>query len=71
MTGEIERALERVARMLATEELAWALTGSAGHALQGAELEPGDLDVRAYERLGRSERVAVLRSLIQTRRGTG
>lgn len=50
MTGEIERVIERVTRALASEDLVWALTGSAGHALQGADLEPKDVDVQTDER---------------------
>jgi len=45
----MEQAIERVTHRLAAADLVWALTGSAGHALQGADLEPKDLDVQTDE----------------------
>jgi hypothetical protein len=39
-------ALEVLARGLQDETLPWALTGSAGHALQGINLHPRDIDVQ-------------------------
>jgi len=49
VTDTIGKAIEVLARRLAGEDLVWALTGSAGHALQGADLDPRDLDVQTDE----------------------
>jgi hypothetical protein len=42
-------ALEQICRRLEAEQITWALTGSAGLALQGVPVEVHDLDLQADE----------------------
>ena len=74
--------LETIDTALAPFDILWALTGSAGFALQGMKLPVKDIDLQtdkagayateevlAYEQMGRLERVGTLRHFLSLRHG--